>query len=113
MPSYHVAHRAAVPTQFDAWPSKVVTANHSHFQVRMACGSHFGDRPSLKHYVAASHIAVSPLASVQTIPDKRLAAFGAKRSLCIRVPYFGVALRCLANVGGHGPASTAAFASRS
>ena len=32
---------------------------------------------------------------VQTIPDKQLAALGAKRSSCIRVPYFGVALQCL------------------
>lgn len=39
--------------------------------------------------------AASSLAGVQTIPDKRLAALGAKRSSCIRVPYFGVALQCL------------------
>jgi hypothetical protein len=32
---------------------------------------------------------------VQTIPDKQLAAVSAKRSSCIRVPYFGVALQCL------------------
>jgi hypothetical protein len=32
---------------------------------------------------------------VQTIPDKQLAAVGAKRSSRIRVPYFGVALQCL------------------
>ena len=78
----------------------------SHFQSEMlyredficavARDSHFGDRLSLKQYVAASHIAVSPLAGVQTIPDKRLAAVGAKRRSCIRVPYFGVALQCLA-----------------
>ena len=78
----------------------------SHFQSEMlyredficavARDSHFGDRLSLKQYVAASHIAVSPLAGVQTIPDKRLAAVGAKRRSYIRVPYFGVALQCLA-----------------
>jgi len=77
----------------------------SHFQSEMlyredficavARDSHFGDRLSLKQYVAASHIAVSPLAGVQTIPDKRLAAVGAKRRSSIRVPYFGVALQCL------------------
>jgi len=77
----------------------------SHFQSEMlyredficavARDSHFGDRLSLKQYVAASHIAVSPLAGVQTIPDKRLAAVGAKRRSYIRVPYFGVALQCL------------------
>jgi DNA-binding transcriptional LysR family regulator len=33
---------------------------------------------------------------VQTIPDKQLAAVGAKRTSCIRLPYFGVALQCLA-----------------
>ena len=32
---------------------------------------------------------------MQTIPDKQLAAVGAKRTSCIRVPYFGVALQCL------------------
>ena len=32
---------------------------------------------------------------MQTIPDKQLAAVVAKRSSCIRVPYFGVALQCL------------------
>jgi DNA-binding transcriptional LysR family regulator len=38
---------------------------------------------------------VSTYAGVQTIPDKQLAAVGAKRNSCIRVPYFGVALQCL------------------
>jgi hypothetical protein len=42
-----------------------------------------------------SHIVVATYAGVQTIPDKQLAALGAKRSSCIRVPYFGVALQCL------------------
>ena len=32
---------------------------------------------------------------MQTIPDKQLAAVGAKRRSSIRVPYFGVALQCL------------------
>ena len=57
--------------------------------------SRFGDRLSLKQYVAASHIVVATYAGVQTIPDKQLAAVGAKRNSCIRVPYFGVALQCL------------------
>jgi len=65
------------------------------FICAVARDSHFGDRLSLKQYLAAIHIAVSPLAGVQTIPDKRLAAVGAKRNACIRVPYFGVALKCL------------------
>jgi DNA-binding transcriptional LysR family regulator len=57
--------------------------------------SQFGDQLSLKRYVAASHIIVSTYGGVQTIPDKQLAAVGAKRSSCIRLPYFGVALQCL------------------
>src|ERR1700693_5295565 len=61
----------------------------------VARGSRFGDRLSLRQYLVASHIVVSTYAGVQTIPDKQLAAVGAKRSSCIRVPYFGVALQCL------------------
>jgi DNA-binding transcriptional LysR family regulator len=61
----------------------------------VARGSRFGDRLSLKQYLAASHIVVATYAGVQTIPDKQLAAVGATRSSCIRVPYFGVALQCL------------------
>src|SRR5947209_18124815 len=56
----------------------------------VARDSHFGDRLSLKHYLAASHIVVATYGGVQTIPDKQLAAVGAKRSSSIRVPYFGV-----------------------
>jgi hypothetical protein len=52
-------------------------------------------RPVHSRYLAASHIVVSTYAGVQTIPDKQLAAVGAKRSSCIRLPYFGVALECL------------------
>jgi DNA-binding transcriptional LysR family regulator len=61
----------------------------------VARGSRFRDRLSLKQYLAASHIVVSTYAGVQTIPDKQLAAVGAKRTSSIRVPYFGVALQCL------------------
>jgi DNA-binding transcriptional LysR family regulator len=57
--------------------------------------SRFGDTLRLKPYLAASHIVVATYAGVQTIPDKQLAAVGVKRSSCIRVPYFGVALQCL------------------
>jgi DNA-binding transcriptional LysR family regulator len=59
----------------------------------VARASRFGDRLSLKQYLTASHIVVSTYAGVQTIPDKQLAAVGATRSSCIRVPYFGVALQ--------------------
>jgi DNA-binding transcriptional LysR family regulator len=61
----------------------------------VARASRFEDQLSLKQYLAASHIVVSTLAGVQTIPDKRLAAVGAKRRSFIRVPYFGAALQCL------------------
>jgi DNA-binding transcriptional LysR family regulator len=61
----------------------------------VARDSHFGDRLPLKQYLTASHIVVATYEGVQTIPDKQLAAVGAKRSSCIRVPYFGVALQCL------------------
>lgn len=61
----------------------------------VARDSHHGDRLPLKQYLAASHIVVATYEGVQTIPDKQLAAVGAKRSSCIRVPYFGVALQCL------------------
>ena len=61
----------------------------------VARGSRFGDQLSLKQYLAASHIVVATYAGVQTIPDKQLAAVGAKRNSGMRVPYFGVALQCL------------------
>jgi DNA-binding transcriptional LysR family regulator len=61
----------------------------------VARGSRFGGRLSLRQYLVASHIVVSTYAGVQTIPDKQLAAVGAKRTSCIRVPYFGVALQSL------------------
>ena len=61
----------------------------------VARDSRFGDQLTLKQYLAASHIVVSTLPGVQTIPDKRLTAVGAKRRSFIRVPYFGVALHCL------------------
>jgi DNA-binding transcriptional LysR family regulator len=58
--------------------------------------SSFGNSLPLKQYLTADHIAVSTLPGVQTIPDKQLAAMGAKRTSRVRVPYFGVALQCLA-----------------
>ena len=57
--------------------------------------SRFGDRLSLKQYLAANHIVVGTYAGVQTIPDKQMAALGATRSSSVRVPNFGVALQCL------------------
>ena len=57
--------------------------------------SKFGDRLTLKQYLAAEHLTVTTLPTVQNIPDKQLAALGAKRRSSVRMPYFGAALRCL------------------
>jgi hypothetical protein len=54
--------------------------------------SHFGDRLPLKQYWR-EHIVVATDEGVQAIPDKQLAAVGAKRTSCIRVPCFGLALQ--------------------
>src|SRR5580692_2946597 len=58
--------------------------------------SEFGKRLTLKQYLAAEHLTVTTLPSVQNIPDKQLAALGAKRRSAVRMPYFGAALNCLA-----------------
>jgi DNA-binding transcriptional LysR family regulator len=57
--------------------------------------SKFGDRLSLKQYLAAEHLTITTLPGVQNIPDKQLAALGAKRRSSVRIPYFGAALSCL------------------
>jgi DNA-binding transcriptional LysR family regulator len=57
--------------------------------------SKFGDRLTLKQYLAAEHLVVTTLPRVQNIPDKQLAALGAKRRSSVRMPYFGAALSCL------------------
>ena len=64
----------------------------------VANDSGFGDSLSLKQYVSADHIVVGTYAGSQTIPDKQLAAVGAKRKSCIRVPYFRRGARV---PGGH------------
>jgi DNA-binding transcriptional LysR family regulator len=57
--------------------------------------SKFGDCLTLKQYLAAEHLTVTTLPSVQNIPDKQLAALSAKRRSSVRMPYFGAALSCL------------------
>jgi DNA-binding transcriptional LysR family regulator len=57
--------------------------------------SKFGDRLTLKQYLAAEHLIVTTLPGVQNIPDKQLAVLGAKRRSCVHMPYFGAALGCL------------------
>src|ERR1700745_20808 len=61
----------------------------------VARDSGFGDSLSLKQYLSPYPIVVGTYAGVQPITDKQVAAIGAKRNSCIRVPYFGVALQCL------------------
>jgi DNA-binding transcriptional LysR family regulator len=48
---------------------------------------------TLGHYLAASHIGVSTLGGLQTIPERNLAAVGKKRRVVVRVPYFTAAIR--------------------
>ena len=57
--------------------------------------SKFGDRLTLKQYLAAEHLTITTLPSVQNIPDKQLAALGVERRSSVRMPYFGAALSCL------------------
>jgi DNA-binding transcriptional LysR family regulator len=57
--------------------------------------SKLGDCLTLKQYLAAEHLVVTTLPSVQNIPDKQLAALGLKRRFSVRMPYFGAALSCL------------------
>ena len=57
--------------------------------------SKFGDRLTLKQYLAAEHLKVTTLPNMQNIPDKQLAALGAKRRSSVCMPYFGAALSCL------------------
>ncbi|MDE1177656.1 MAG: LysR family transcriptional regulator [Edaphobacter sp.] len=61
-----------------------------------AAGGKLPKSLSLERYLAAEHIAVSTLAGVQSIPDKRLAALGLARMVRLRMPYFGAALECVA-----------------
>jgi hypothetical protein len=50
---------------------------------------------ALKQYLAAEHLVITTIPSVQNIPDKQLAALGVKRRSSVRMPYFGAALACL------------------
>jgi DNA-binding transcriptional LysR family regulator len=51
---------------------------------------------TLKQYLQASHIGVTILGGMQTIPEKRLGDLGLKRHLAMRVPYFSAAIRSVA-----------------
>ena len=69
-----VADDGYVPTHF---------ANEVIFEVDFVCvvakESRFSGGLTLKHYLVADHIGISIPGGIQTIPEKRLAAIGAKR----------------------------------
>jgi len=69
------------------------------FEVDFVCvvakESRFSRTLTLKQYLAADHIGISILGGIQTIPEKRLAAVGAKRRCPLSVPYHTAALRSL------------------
>jgi DNA-binding transcriptional LysR family regulator len=69
------------------------------FEVDFVCvvakESRFSGGLTLKQYLAADHIGISILGGIQTIPEKRLAAIGAKRRCRIWVPYHGAAMQSL------------------
>src|SRR6202789_28378 len=74
-------------------------ANEIIFEVDFVCvvakESNFSRALTLKQYLAADHIGISILGGIQTIPEKRLAAIGAKRRCRIWVPYHGAAMQSL------------------
>jgi DNA-binding transcriptional LysR family regulator len=70
------------------------------FEVEFACvvakESEFRRALTLKQYLAADHIGVDIVGGIQTIPEKRLSAIGAKRHCPIVVPYHTTAMRSVA-----------------
>jgi DNA-binding transcriptional LysR family regulator len=70
------------------------------FEDEFACvtarESSFSRALTLKQYLAASHIGVSVLGGLHTIPEQRLAAVGARRHYRICVPYWATAVRSVA-----------------
>jgi DNA-binding transcriptional LysR family regulator len=69
------------------------------FEVDFVCvvakESRFSRALTLKQYLAADHIGIGILGGIQTIPEKRLAAIGARRRCPIWVPYHITAMRNL------------------
>jgi len=53
-------------------------------------------RLTLKQYLDGVHVGVGVLTGRHTIPERRLAALGLKRTCAIEVPYFTAAMRCVA-----------------
>lgn len=69
------------------------------FEVDFVCvvakNSIFRRALTLKQYLAADHIGIGILGGIQTIPEKRLAAIGARRHCPIWVPYHTTAMHSL------------------
>jgi DNA-binding transcriptional LysR family regulator len=67
------------------------------FEVEFVCvvakESEFRRALTLKQYLAADHIGVDIVGGIQTIPEKRLSAIGAKRNCPMVVPYHTTAMR--------------------
>jgi hypothetical protein len=69
------------------------------FEVDFVCvvakESPFKRAVTLKQYLAADHIGINIVGGIQTIPEKRLAAIGAKRHCPMVVPFHTAAMRSL------------------
>ena len=67
------------------------------FEVDFVCvvarESPFSRALTLKQYTSAHHIGINIVGGIQTIPEKRLSAIGAKRHCPIVVPYHTAAMR--------------------
>jgi DNA-binding transcriptional LysR family regulator len=80
-----------LPSQF---ASEIIFEDE--FACVVARESSFSRALTLKQYLAASHIGVSVLGGLHTIPELRLAAVGARRHYRICVPYWATAIRSVA-----------------
>ena len=73
------------------------------FEVDFVCvvakESPFKRALTLKQYLAADHIGIDIVGGIQTIPEKRLSAIGAKRHCPMFVPYHTTAMRSLIGTG--------------
>jgi DNA-binding transcriptional LysR family regulator len=69
------------------------------FEVDFVCvvakESPFKGALTLKQYLAADHIGINIVGGIQTIPEKRLSAIGAKRHCPMVVPFHTTAMRSL------------------
>jgi DNA-binding transcriptional LysR family regulator len=80
-----------LPSQF---ASEIIFEDE--FACVVARENRFSRALTLKQYLAASHIGVSVLGGLHTIPEQRLAAVGGRRHYRICVPYWATAIRSVA-----------------